>query len=879
MDFPYKVSMIVPVYNVEEYLEGCLDSLLSQTIGQDKMEIVLINDGSPDSSPEICERYAAKYPCIHYYSKQNEGLSATRNYGVKRARGKYIMYIDSDDQLTPNTMKAVTEFFDKHYDEVDLVTYIDQGYRFDEKLPLHYRYRYMPKSGVYDLEEYPFISQTRVNICVKNRGENNILFDTTPNFRFEDQKYCTEILLQKLKIGFCKEGEYKYNRSNEGSIVANYFHAFYIFECCTEYFENLFNMYEHNIPRYVQAMFVNDINWKLNQNILYPYHYEEPRFTEAVNRIKALLSRVDTDIIAFHPQMDPFHKHYWLEMKPNVHPIVNPTKNGVEALADGYRVYNRDGAQELIVNRIRIKNGELELAGFVKSPAFNHLKNPPKVYAVENGEKRELETYLSVHSHYKTEECSNKFYAFRYYCDTSKIHEFHFEIELGGYFYKTELWCMPSSGFTELLKAFVREDTLVTLVDNTGFALKKMTAKETERFEKKQSKLFSLTPKIKKLRLESIEYRKRHRIWLYNDLYTVEKDNGYYQFKNDIRHNDGIERYYVVTREYEDIDALFTKEEQKHLVKAGSDLHKLLYLSCERIFTAFYGFTPITAFESEREELCCRDIMKFDTIYLQHGILHASMPLNNSYERSRAEQIVISAPFEMENYTSNYAYKPEELIPTGMARYDHIDRSRPAKNRILFAPSWRKYLTSQINAAKWDLMEDKLKKSDYYKNFLAFLSDERIAKALEESDVYLDVKLHPIIANATGLFEIESDRVNMVHGDVDIEDYCAFITDFSSYVFDFAYLNRPIMYFVPDYVQFKSGMNHYRDLDLPFEKAFGHLSTDPEKAVNDLLTIIGNKFIPEKIFSDRMENFYYPLENCAEGLYQYVMKKDSEGAR
>lgn len=171
MNFPYKVSVIVPVYNVEKYLEGCLDSLLCQTIGQDKMEIVLVNDGSPDESYKICEKYAAKYPCIHYYAKQNEGLSATRNYGVKRARGKYIMYLDSDDKLTPNTVKAVTDFFDKHYDEVDLVDYLNQPYRDGKKLGVHYRYRFLPESGVYDLEEYPFLTQTNINVCVKNRGK------------------------------------------------------------------------------------------------------------------------------------------------------------------------------------------------------------------------------------------------------------------------------------------------------------------------------------------------------------------------------------------------------------------------------------------------------------------------------------------------------------------------------------------------------------------------------------------------------------------------------------------------------------------------------------------------------------------------------------
>ena len=103
-----------------------------------------------------------------------------------------------------------------------------------------------------------------------------------------------------------------------------------------------------------------------------------------------------------------------------------------------------------------------------------------------------------------------------------------------------------------------------------------------------------------------------------------------------------------------------------------------------------------------------------------------------------------------------------------------------------------------------------------------------------------------------------------------IEDYKMFITDFSSFVFDFAYLCRPVLYFVPDYGQFKAGMNHYRELDLPFEEAFGPLVLDPENAVEEIKKAAENGFELEKKYSNRMKNFYYPLEDCAESLYNEV---------
>ena len=114
-------------------------------------------------------------------------------------------------------------------------------------------------------------------------------------------------------------------------------------------------------------------------------------------------------------------------------------------------------------------------------------------------------------------------------------------------------------------------------------------------------------------------------------------------------------------------------------------------------------------------------------------------------------------------------------------------------------------------------------------------------------------------------------------GDVEVADYKAFVTDFSSFVFDFAYLNRPVMYFVPDYPQFKSGMNHYRDLDLPFEDAFGHMFTDAHKAAECLCDIIDRDFVPEEPFGERMKNFYFDFDgNCAENLYQFVTEQDKE---
>lgn len=94
------ISVIVPVYEVEAYLERCVDSLLSQSMRN--IEIILIDDGSPDACGEICDRYAAHDPRVRVIHQENAGLSAARNAGLELARGEWIMFVDSDDWVEPD---------------------------------------------------------------------------------------------------------------------------------------------------------------------------------------------------------------------------------------------------------------------------------------------------------------------------------------------------------------------------------------------------------------------------------------------------------------------------------------------------------------------------------------------------------------------------------------------------------------------------------------------------------------------------------------------------------------------------------------------------------------------------------------------------------
>lgn len=101
MEYKYDLSIVALVYNLEKYLPRCLDSLVNQTL--ENIEIICVDDGSTDSAPKIIDEYASKYPNkVKAYHKKNGGEFTTRNYGLEKASGEYITFVDTDDYVEPN---------------------------------------------------------------------------------------------------------------------------------------------------------------------------------------------------------------------------------------------------------------------------------------------------------------------------------------------------------------------------------------------------------------------------------------------------------------------------------------------------------------------------------------------------------------------------------------------------------------------------------------------------------------------------------------------------------------------------------------------------------------------------------------------------------
>lgn len=205
---PSKVSVIVPVYNVENYLAKCLDSLIRQT--HQNMEILVVNDGSTDQSEQIISDYAQKYPDkIKPFHKENGGLSDARNFGIDRATGDYIGFVDSDDYVSPSMFQEMAALAEKHDAEMVIcnIRKVNQHGKIIQKLT---QVPNMPEK--IDLENnFSVFSDISYFACNKLFRKN--LFNGKrfkKNVHFEDIQLIPQLLLDCETIAQTQNFHYQY---------------------------------------------------------------------------------------------------------------------------------------------------------------------------------------------------------------------------------------------------------------------------------------------------------------------------------------------------------------------------------------------------------------------------------------------------------------------------------------------------------------------------------------------------------------------------------------------------------------------------------------------------------------------------------------------
>lgn len=255
------VSVIVPVYNTQDYLDKCIESLLRQTYKN--IEVILVNDGSTDHSLEVCKKYASQDARIAIINKENGGASSARNAGIRVATGEYIMFADSDDYVDENYVREMVDAQSENKDAFvicDLCGILSDG----GLLPFHEKIK---ESGVFNICDYYRFSKWLILnqpynkiFALEKVKANNILFKEDLPIG-EDIYFNLEYLMHCKKIYFVNKQLYYCLRDRDSSL-------------CHREYKNLLDIYRLVFYKHMELFSLFQVSEKY-KNTLLSGHYGE----------------------------------------------------------------------------------------------------------------------------------------------------------------------------------------------------------------------------------------------------------------------------------------------------------------------------------------------------------------------------------------------------------------------------------------------------------------------------------------------------------------------------------------------------------------------------------------------------------------------------
>ena len=247
------ISVIVPVYNVEKYLEECVQSILRQSY--EEFEIILIDDGSPDRSGEICDELAKRDDRIKVIHQQNQGLSGARNTGIRAAKGEYITFVDSDDRIAPNMLRDLLHLSLRFDADISLCGFCKTADRTFETPPEKLAAKVWSADEFMDIILKIRSNRTLHYACgklYKRRVLDNEHFPL--GMLNEDVEGTFKAVMRSKHIAETLSKEYYY-MSNDGSITRSQFGENYL--CLTQAWKRVLDIAKEQAPQYTEKVNYN----------------------------------------------------------------------------------------------------------------------------------------------------------------------------------------------------------------------------------------------------------------------------------------------------------------------------------------------------------------------------------------------------------------------------------------------------------------------------------------------------------------------------------------------------------------------------------------------------------------------------------------------
>ena len=860
-------SVIISIYNTGKYLNDSIGSLLTQTIGfEEHIQVILVNDGSTDNSEEICLYYKNKYPeNIIYVYKNNGGLSSARNTGLDYINGKYVNFLDPDDLWSKNTFQLAYYFF-RLYPNIDIVAGRMKYFEADENYhPLDYKFY---KSRVIDLlKEYDCIHLSVASSFFRKKSISRKKF-VEGVISGEDTLFVNNLLLNKPFMGVIKTALYLYRKRTDGSSIVQNAKINDIFYFTTPkkvhfYLLNLSFSLFNKIQPFIQYYIAYDILFRMLSST---YKYINlPKYIKYCQIIIELLKKIEDKFILCQKNVKNVIKIYALSKKHNedIRKYIYFENDKIK-YQDIIMIDPKKNRDILNLKYIYIKDDFLHLKGkdncwVQRSKYFYYCKIGNNIFypSYQNFKYNDLKTMFGtivegrivnfdIPINIWTINENIEFYL-TYMNNSVEI------FPLFGYFSKIPQ--INNSYYVYGKFILTYDGKRLKLLNNKEDViddLERNYCKELEKYNKNE--LIVIRKKV-------IKYFKKNRnkeIWLINDRPNKAGDNGEYFFRYLKNKNPSDIRFFFVIKE--DCSDYQRLKELDNILVLGSKKYNITFLKSNKIITSTSNGWVDNPFGNDRKYMI--DLFHFDLIFLQHGI--SKDDISNFLNRfvKNYSLIITASKKEYKSFLSiDYDYSRKNIKLTGFSRFDNLKYfkdTKDPKNIILVIPTWRMNVKGTVKPVTYEsIYSDNVVNTDFFKFYNNLINSPRLLESMKKYNYTGIFCLHPSFISQTKDFN--NNTLFTINNSFDYQKILSqaslMITDYSSIFFDFAFLEKPIIYAHFDYEEYRN--NHYKKgyFDYILD-GFGPVCFDLEKCIDSIIDVIERGCKINNKYLKRIKKFF-----------------------
>lgn len=889
----FKFSIVMAVYNVELFLEEAIESVIAQDIGFDQVQLILVDDGAKDSSGAICDRYAQRYPQnIFVIHKENGGVSSARNEGLRHVQGEYVNFLDADDKLSPQTLREVYAFFEKYGDQTDLAC-IPLRF-FDAQTGDHVlNYKFNRGTRVIDLDrEWANPQLSLSSAFVRWEVFSGLQFDARLCYA-EDAQLVQRVLSHKCTLGVVAEGEYSYRRRSvgESSAIQASTHRSNWYLPYMDYFQlGTIEYYLERlgfVPKFVQYTLMYDLQWRIKLPDIPKGILTEEETEKYFEKIARVLTHIDDSIIMSQRNLWGEYKIFALQMK-----YANDVRKN---LLDNDIIYcfGRDTVLRFSNSITRFeflscKANTITLTGVITPYAISH--DIDSVSVLVNGKRCECEVLERQKPSKAMGRPVQYQYAFtaQFELDPSdgpyriSVESCVDGIRIPMHMYRFGAFFPVSTTYQN--SYYVNQNWMFTVSDGVLLA---QHARSSDVQKREKDFLKEIWDKRyqggRKAVLARKVYRilkkmKRKPLWLISDRATKAGDNGEALFRYLRKNHPEIDARYVIDEHVPDYEAM---KKIGPVLKRNSFKHKQLSLMSDYIISSHAEIEIYNPFYGHSEAY--RDILANTRfIFLQHGVTNNDVSnWLNRFNKNLYGFITAAKP-EYQSIVDGkyYFYTDKQVWLTGFPRFDRLYHDE--KKRVTIMPTWRRYLMDSWNAETdvWSMVPG-AEKSEYIQFYNNLLNHPRLLEAAKKYGYQIDFLPHPTMQKHLDVFK-KNEMVKFLGLETAYRDIYAIsdlvVTDYSSAVFDFAYLRKPVLYAHFDAETFFAGAHVYTKGYFDVERdGFGEVEYDLEGTVDRIIEYMSTGCKLKDKYRERIDRFFaFDDQNNCQRVYERILELEKE---